>query len=292
MKYLNHLKSPLPCQWLKLATKCNKENVTDLIDIEKKLEVTYTKYDSLILKFREKPVNSSYLNQKNLLSSYYTCAPTNLVDSIIDRRHNHKLTFCPYCGDPKIPDTLDHFMPKDLFPEYSFFPNNLVPQCRGCAPIKSSQYYSDDKNIAKFIHPIYYDILDNFKFKIHVDFNKDTSEVNFSFDLLIMKKLTDEEIERIQEHINKLKISERMDEFCLKKYNFWQDKLKLKKFNIVTALELRLSELNESEKARDWESALYIGILKNKNLTNYLNSLCPNKENNEEKLELGSLSIT
>lgn len=39
---------------------------------------------------------------------------------------------CPFCcGINKI-STLDHFLPKSKFPQYSIDPNNLIPSCKDC----------------------------------------------------------------------------------------------------------------------------------------------------------------
>lgn len=39
---------------------------------------------------------------------------------------------CPFCGGIGTPRNLDHFLPKAHFPQFSVFPQNLVPSCRDC----------------------------------------------------------------------------------------------------------------------------------------------------------------
>ncbi|MCI5221583.1 MAG: HNH endonuclease [Candidatus Electrothrix sp. AR4] len=39
---------------------------------------------------------------------------------------------CPFCGGIGTPRTLDHFLPKSHFPQFSVLPLNLVPSCRDC----------------------------------------------------------------------------------------------------------------------------------------------------------------
>lgn len=39
---------------------------------------------------------------------------------------------CPFCGGIGTPRNLDHFLPKDSFPQFSILPYNLVPSCRDC----------------------------------------------------------------------------------------------------------------------------------------------------------------
>lgn len=39
---------------------------------------------------------------------------------------------CPYCADIGTARTLDHYLPKSKFPQFSVHPQNLVPACRDC----------------------------------------------------------------------------------------------------------------------------------------------------------------
>ncbi|WP_180132192.1 HNH endonuclease [Acinetobacter sp. YH12057] len=152
MKYLDSFKSTLPCNWLELATNSRKKNVNELITLKDSLAISYSGYESLILQYQIKPAVSQYSQHKDLLHSYYNSAPKELNKSLVNRRNNHGLLYCPYCGDPKKPDTLDHFIPKDDWPEFSIFPNNLVPQCRECTPIKGTKYFCDISNISNFFN--------------------------------------------------------------------------------------------------------------------------------------------
>lgn len=48
-------------------------------------------------------------------------------------------TMCQYCLIGEI-DSVDHYAPKDLFPEFSVFPRNLVASCSKCNRLKSSKW--------------------------------------------------------------------------------------------------------------------------------------------------------
>lgn len=39
---------------------------------------------------------------------------------------------CPYCGGIGRPGTLDHYLPKSKYPQFSVLPSNLLPCCRDC----------------------------------------------------------------------------------------------------------------------------------------------------------------
>jgi hypothetical protein len=64
---------------------------------------------------------------------------------------------CPMCGQGRV-TTLDHYLPKAVFPEYSIFPANLVPACGPCNNKKRTLY--EDAGDAIFLHA-YYDHLPN-----------------------------------------------------------------------------------------------------------------------------------
>ena len=68
---------------------------------------------------------------------------------------------CAYCmlNDPK---TWDHYMPKDYFPEYSVYHENLLYICYGCNQRKSNYF---DKNKLIYCHP--YFTIDNEEALLH-----------------------------------------------------------------------------------------------------------------------------
>ncbi|SAK48492.1 hypothetical protein AWB79_01295 [Caballeronia hypogeia] len=49
-------------------------------------------------------------------------------DKLLNSAHEQ----CPFCGGIGTPRNLDHFLPKAHFPQFSTFPQNLVPSCRDC----------------------------------------------------------------------------------------------------------------------------------------------------------------
>ena len=62
---------------------------------------------------------------------------------------------CPYCGIVGV-RSLDHYLPKSLFPAYSVTPNNLVPSCSHCQTEKGD--YFPEREEEQIIHPYF----DNF----------------------------------------------------------------------------------------------------------------------------------
>ncbi|MEP5267108.1 MAG: HNH endonuclease [Lentilitoribacter sp.] len=275
MQYIDVFLRELPCGWLNLATSCRKENVEQLRNISAKLAERYPLYEGFIYNYKVEVGTTCFNNHRDLLINYYENAPESLKRELLIRRNEHGLYSCPFCGNPKKPDTLDHFIPKDQWPEYSIFSNNLVPQCRNCAPIKGEEYYCVEDGSAKFIHPIYSDILDKFRFKIKVAF--DTKENRPTFSVLLKRISSTEsgEDKRVQLHIKNLKVKQRIMKYCQDDYRRWKKKLSNKSFDIRKALQIRLDEIPINDIGIDWESAFNEGLLNNKDAINYLHSLRP-----------------
>lgn len=62
---------------------------------------------------------------------------------------------CPYCSIGQV-STLDHYLPKSIFPVFSILPNNLVASCKDCNTGKSTKYAKSKGT--QTLHPYY----DNF----------------------------------------------------------------------------------------------------------------------------------
>ena len=61
---------------------------------------------------------------------------------------------CPLCGISES-STLDHYLPKERYPEFSVFPNNLVPCCALCNTRKRDRILLENTDIRAFLHPCY-----------------------------------------------------------------------------------------------------------------------------------------
>ncbi|MBO0272618.1 HNH endonuclease [Escherichia coli] len=275
MKYLGDFIKNLPCSWLEVAKNSKKENAQQFKFVAEEISECYGLYDDLINSYNVKLPDSSLLQHSELLIEYYEKAPSGLNKLLLKRRNEHDLSYCPYCGNPMTPDTLDHFIPKGKWPEFSIFPNNLVPQCRGCAPVKGEHYFSDDNNSVIFIHPMYFDFLENFRFSLHVSLNAEGNGISICVKLRKIKDTQECDQNRIILHVEKLKIKTRIISYCHKDFNQWKRRLSNKNFDVRTALQQRLMEIPQSEIGKDWQSAFYYALLQNQEVIDYMNSLCP-----------------
>ncbi|QNP60067.1 HNH endonuclease [Paenacidovorax monticola] len=61
---------------------------------------------------------------------------------------------CPFCSLNET-STLDHYLPKESYPEFSIFPENLVPSCAVCNTRKRDRILIEGTNVRMFLHPCY-----------------------------------------------------------------------------------------------------------------------------------------
>lgn len=68
-------------------------------------------------------------------------------------RRKAGLKSCPVCGSPVTGD-LDHYLPRDVYREFSIMRANLVPACRHCnSGVKGTTVHGADPR--RFIHPYF-----------------------------------------------------------------------------------------------------------------------------------------
>ncbi len=92
------------------------------------------------------------LQLKKLYTQYFSAANKPARKYYNQIRLSAPQNICPYCGIGEV-RTLDHYLPKDLFPVFSIYHNNLIPACRDCQSEKLSEYAKD--HVSQALHPYY-----------------------------------------------------------------------------------------------------------------------------------------
>lgn len=77
-----------------------------------------------------------------------------ILKDLRDRRYQ----FCPSCGEEGSPSTIDHYLPKEKYPEFSVTPVNMTPMCDACQTAKG-QKTLDENGRRIFLHPYYDEFL-------------------------------------------------------------------------------------------------------------------------------------
>lgn len=259
MKYLDYLLVKGDDPWLTLALKCEKENVADLNSIAHEIKAAYNGYEGIVFSTGTALSNSKFSLNKKVLTNFYGCPPVDLRALIKSRRSENQLEECPYCGNPQTPDTLDHFIPKDEWPEFAIYTNNLVPQCRGCAPVKGSNYYCTANTSSKFIHPFYSDLVSRIGFTLSIEMKRGSPEFTPGF--TCDASLSSKDIKRIELHITNLKIRSRFIIYCRRKFQFWVKRSLECRFDLEVAMKARLEGIADPGTAKNWETAFITGML-------------------------------
>ncbi|MFB2862037.1 hypothetical protein ACE1BV_22110 [Aeromonas hydrophila] len=257
--------------WLDLACKSAKINAKGLTLIKDKIKIEYSKYNLTVKGYNVCPPESKFIKNKDVIVDFYESPPITYKSSLQKRRNEHDLEECPYCGQPIKPNTLDHFFPKDFWPEFSILQNNLIPQCTTCAPIKGANYYCDITNISKFINPIYSDILSQIEFNIEINFNPKNKKITTTIKLESLRNLTKDENERLKNHFKHLRIIDRLNEYCKKEYYWICRTLKKMPMDVNKLIQSKIDLKHEVKK--DWESAFYFAIKDNKALILYFKNI-------------------
>lgn len=261
MKDLSLMRTGAGCTWLEVAIISDKANTAILGFIKYAIYERYREFDDFIANYQTAPKKSGISFSGQVLKEFYERPPVTLRKLLKARRTAHALDVCPYCGFPLAPETLDHFLPKEDWPEYAIFSDNLVPQCRGCAPIKSARYFGLKEKQSLFLHPMYSAALSTLRFKI--DVKMEELKVVFSPSFSISNNITDDEAQRVSLHLKNLQVRRRIVDYCNDQYRHWIRVAQSQACDIKAIFQSRLSERECNPYPNDWATAFYQGVLNN-----------------------------
>lgn len=265
-----------PCPWYVKAKASTRKSQAKWLKrrvVEAYFQQHYDAFDQTVAAFNAPPPPSAKRRLDSLMQEFYLHPNANLQTELHDRRRDHGLTECPSCGNPLIPDTLDHFLPKEDWPEYAIFANNLVPQCRSCAPIKGRRYYCTTHLRAMFLHPMYSVALSSVRFKINVSLQAGTP--NFEIRFSAAKATANADVVRIEQHLRELKVLKRMLEFCVRHWSHWRQKVVTLGIDVEELFRLGLGTGSTDEYGRDWATAFKKGVLRDAAVLAALNAKPP-----------------
>jgi hypothetical protein len=97
------------------------------------------------------PQSAELIPARESFKAVYDSPPVALA-FISDQRAGTRGA-CPMCGGGQC-STLDHYLPRADFPEYSFLSCNLVPACFNCNTARNAKYIGAAAD-ARAIHPYY-----------------------------------------------------------------------------------------------------------------------------------------
>lgn len=204
---------------------------------------------------------------KNL---YLSPAEQSVQKPLLEKLRNRELDYCPSCGEDGTPNTLDHYLPKDIFPEFSITLVNLFPMCDICQGAKGVKI-NDDEGKRIFIHPYFDSFIDQQLLILNIQepFNAPTS-----IELCPHPDIERELQELISRHITELAIPARY-------YRYFQSnylrllrltgKMRHKGLNVEKQLE-NFRDMALEKSINSWGYIFYDSVLRNEDLVSYLSN--------------------
>lgn len=138
------------------------------------------------------------------LYSYSSKIFVNFKNDLVKLPNDRSFDTCQYCGINSI-NTLDHILPKDLFPEFVVHPKNLFPACSDCNSKKSKKWLNN--GLPEFLN-LYTDILPNKQF-LFVDIVLSDNTFKVKFNLQNKNSIDPNLFLRISKHFENLNLLER-----------------------------------------------------------------------------------
>lgn len=168
-----------------------------LKEVQDSVGIAYNSYlDDFENLVRKTPIAVNN-NQSNALKRCYSSRSATFENQrgrIFTSQPDILKAFCPYCLIDK-PETLDHYTPKNEFPEYSILLKNLIPCCFDCNNIKDETWKNDNNRL--FIH-FYNDTFIKYKFlKAHIEVDEVPC---IKFSLIKSNNLSDDQFNVVMNH--------------------------------------------------------------------------------------------
>lgn len=271
MDYLSYMKVRNSAEWLAVCSRSNKRSVQRVRTLKRRIRKAYSGYGDLIEGYKYEPPATiiSRNRDRSIVRDLYNNPPSELKRALKERRMEHGLEECPYCGSPNKPDTLDHFMPKEDWPEYSILPNNLIPQCRICASTKGRKYYENGS--CKYISPIYSDILSKISFNLEIGNILGDLGLEVSVKVSYPENLGEDDVDRIFVHLKSLNVRSRIVDYSNGEFKRLKRQISRGNISIVDFLSVRVDE-SKNFLDGNWRSAFYKALLNSEDAISDLQS--------------------
>ncbi len=119
---------------------------------------------------------------------------------------------CPFCGIGES-STLDHYLPKEQYPEFAVYSLNLVPACSPCNTRKRDKVIDEDTDVRLFVHPHFDEIpADSF---LVADMLLAENAINLTFRLRRPAGLAAATFRHLRSHFEQLDLADRYRRMAL-----------------------------------------------------------------------------
>ncbi|MBU1222965.1 MAG: hypothetical protein KKA22_07385 [Gammaproteobacteria bacterium] len=203
----------------------------------------------------------------SFLSLYLAPAENSVQGRMLSAMRQHELTVCPACGELGRPNTLDHYLPKRLYPQFCVTPANLFPMCDACQLAKGEKV-GDARTPRFFIHP-YFDAFvaeQVLRLEIHAPFDAPT------FTLGLVEGLGPSKARLVRSHMRELEIEKRYAGFFRNQHR--------RLLRLVDAMRVAGQDVQQTlttfkhgatePSLNTWEHVFYAAAIDNPDLIDYL----------------------
>ena len=155
------------------------------------------------------------VDKKAIHTSFTSSFEKNIKNNSLKLVYEECRGYCPSCGIEKL-EEVDHYMPKEHYPEFTLFPLNLIPICPKCNRKKSDKFL--DGNGKRMFINFYTDDMDNLDFlNVNIIFDpsdvKRTTTVKYTTDFA---KIDDSYLRQIvAHHYDELNLIERYEDAAI-----------------------------------------------------------------------------
>lgn len=234
------------------------------INEEAQLQITVNDNPKPLVRLKDK-------RKKSLIGLYYPAKDKLPYDILEDMRRKHGLLFCPSCGEPGTPGTLDHYFPKDAYPELAAVIVNLTPMCSECQGRKGTDF-QDEQGKKIFIHP-YFDPVDQVLISLYIH---EPYSCPAAFNVSVPANVDLVLRQLVCTHIHGVDFVERFEDFCRLQYItllgiFAKERLDPDPDTAIRIVKRFLRSV-EGQSVNRWEAIFYRGVLNNPNLLDYLDN--------------------
>jgi 5-methylcytosine-specific restriction endonuclease McrA len=211
---------------------------------------------------RERAVGDRFRNL------YLSPADESVQKPILEQLRKRTLTYCPACGEDGTPNTLDHYLPKEKYPEFAVSPANLFPMCDICQGAKGAKLLSSD-NERLFVHPYFDAFIDTQLVELTID---GPYNAPGSIGLRPSDELNEESRFLVQRHLQELNIPSRYYRFFLSNYLRLLrlvKQMRAKGLDVLPRIET-FKDMELLKSVNSWGHIFYDGVLRNEALLEYL----------------------